>query len=93
MKCLGPRHFHLLLYGAVAECNSWDKLQSMITSLDKQMRIVGRKRNMQKTIVMLHSLGTAQRFEQGGEAVEVVSDYFYLGQADIPDPNYEAEII
>ena len=73
--------------------NSGDELQSMLTALDEQSRTVGLKINMQKTKVILNNLGKAQRFEIGGEAVEVVNEYVYLGQVVTPDPNHEAEII
>ncbi|MCL1440820.1 reverse transcriptase domain-containing protein, partial [Enterobacter hormaechei] len=73
--------------------NSGDELQSMLSALDEQSRTVGLKINMQKTKVMINNLGTAQRFVIGGEAVEVVSEYIYLGQVVTPDPNHEAEII
>uniref|UniRef100_A0A224YYP9 Rvt 1 n=1 Tax=Rhipicephalus zambeziensis TaxID=60191 RepID=A0A224YYP9_9ACAR len=69
--------------------NSGGEFLLMITELDTESRRVGLKIKIK---VMRNSLGREQRFAIGGETLEVVKEYVYLGQVVTAEPDHESEI-
>ena len=67
-----------------------EELKSLLIKLKEESEKVGLKLNIQKTKIMASSPITA--WEIGGETVETVSDFFFLGCKITADDNCSHEI-
>ena len=69
-----------------------DELQNMLSDLNREIKKVGLKMNRTKTKVMFNDKVQKKVIQVGGEALEVVDEYIYLGQVIKLEKDHDSEI-